>query len=157
MMKSLKVLGLCAALFSLTACEMTSNEDRGTAIGGMGGALAGAAIGGAVGGDVGSAIVGGGVGALLGGVVGNRVGNSMDKDDEREFNRARHESLESQQPATWKSSKNDHSGEVKTIRSYTDYSGRQCSDQQHTMYVDGERITRVQKVCKVDGKWSVVQ
>lgn len=156
MLKSIKLGAILSGLLALTACEMSSNEDRGTMIGGVGGALAGAAIGGAVAGDVGGALVGGGVGALVGGLAGNRIGNSMDRDDEREYERARQESLDNQRPSSWKSAKNDNHGDVKTIRSYTDYNGRECSDQQHTMYIGGERSTRVQKVCKVNGNWTVV-
>ena len=82
-MKHLKVvaLGLCA-LLTFSNCgsiQDWSNQTKGTAIGGAGGAVLGGILGNIIGKDSKSTAIGAAIGAVVGAGAGTLIGNHMDK------------------------------------------------------------------------------
>lgn len=82
-MKNLKLvtLGLCALLIfsNCSSIQNWSNQTKGTAIGGTGGAVVGGILGNIIGKNTGSTVIGAAVGAVLGAGTGAIIGNHMDK------------------------------------------------------------------------------
>ena len=65
----------CVAALSLASCETGPNAQRGTVIGGLGGA----AVGGIIGSQSGRGLEGAAIGAGVGALAGNQIGASRDR------------------------------------------------------------------------------
>lgn len=68
----------------LTACAFDNDRQKGTAIGGLGGAGVGALLGQAIGHDTAGTLIGAAVGAAAGAITGNIVGDHMDEDAKKD-------------------------------------------------------------------------
>ncbi len=82
-MKNLKLvtLGLCALLIfsNCSSIQNWSNQTKGTAIGGTGGAVVGGILGNIIGKNTGSTVIGAAIGAVVGAGAGTLIGRHMDK------------------------------------------------------------------------------
>jgi uncharacterized protein YcfJ len=71
----------CLAALSMASCAGGPNAQRGTVIGGLGGAAAG----GIIGSQSGRGLEGAAIGAGLGAVAGNAIGDSKDRENDRRY------------------------------------------------------------------------
>jgi surface antigen len=145
----------CLAL-SLLACTTAESERQGEAVGTAGGAATGGIPGSQA--DTGEGkVVTAAAGTLVGGVLGKRFGSRFDERDRQEAALAERNAVAANHAAVWSNPQTGSAGEVRPKRSYTDASGRQCRDYEHTVIVEGQRETGNGTACRQpDGTWRIV-
>lgn len=127
------------------------------------GVLAGALIGGLLGNAVGR---GGGrtgatvAGVVIGGAIGAAMTSNLDCEDRSYAYRSYYDGLNSGRAGSrheWRNPRNDHRGEFRVGRYYSDPAGFRCADFTQTIYIDGRPQQARGRACRQpDGVWAIV-
>jgi surface antigen len=147
-MKKIMILLIC--LSTLAGCSRLTNEDVGTATGGVVGGLLGSQFGGGSG-----KVAAAAGGALLGAWIGNNIGKTMDRQDRLEMQKAL-ETAPTGKAVHWKNPDNGNRYTVKPTRTY--YHGRQACREYYTRAMIGGKSQQIYgRACRQsDGAWKIV-
>jgi surface antigen len=138
-----------------SSSQQTWQENKGTIIGGLGGAAAGGLIASAITKSP-AGIIGG---ALLGGLVGGAAGKYLDQRDRELQQQATMRALEttpSGNSVPWRNTNTGNSGSVTPVKTYQEPSGQYCREYQQVITVGGEKQTAYGTACRMpDGSWKI--
>jgi len=151
-------LGVLVVVF-LTGCAGNGgglSENKGLAIGGLGGAAGGGLIAAAMHANP----AGIAAGVILGGLTGGLIGHLVDNKDKQIAAQSAHQALEntpSGQTVTWRNPDNGHTGTVTPVRTYQTNSGQYCREYTQTVTIDNRPQQSYGTACRqADGSWKIV-
>jgi surface antigen len=132
------------------------SENKGLAIGGLGGMTAGGLIAAAAHANP----VGIAAGVILGGLTGGLIGHLVDDKDKQIAAQSTHQALETGpagQPVKWTNPENGHTGTVTPLRTYQTQTGQYCREFTQTVTIDNRPQQSYGTACRQpDGSWKIV-
>ncbi|MGA7802639.1 MAG: RT0821/Lpp0805 family surface protein [Gammaproteobacteria bacterium] len=148
-MKQLMIAVSVAATLALGGCA--TQQESGTAIGGVLGGVLGSQVGGGSGRT--AAII---AGTIAGAVIGGRIGQSMDDTDRLKAQHAL-ETNPTGQPSTWQNPDSGNTYTVTPVKTYQNPEGRYCREYTTKVNIGGKKEDAYGTACRQpDGTWQMV-
>jgi surface antigen len=132
------------------------SQNKGLAIGGLGGMTAGGLIAAAAHANP----AGIAAGVILGGLTGGLIGHLVDNKDKEIAAKTTHQALESApsgKAVTWQNPDNGHTGTVTPLHTYQTGTGQYCCEYTQAVTIDNRPQQSYGTACRQpDGSWRIV-
>ena len=143
----------------LTGCAGNGGglqENKGLAIGGLGGAT----VGGLIAAAAHASPAGIAAGVILGGLTGGLIGHLVDNKDKELAAQSAKKALDtapSGTTVTWQNPDNGHTGTVTPVRTYQTGTGQYCREYTQTVIIENRPQQSYGTACRQpDGSWKIV-